>query len=60
MDPFVLMAFSIACLSFVYAVSADSKIKKLEKRIDELERNKWFSIHNLIIERYFKYRSIFV
>ncbi|MGE7930741.1 hypothetical protein [Lysinibacillus xylanilyticus] len=40
MDPFVLMAFSIACLSFTFAVSADSKIKKLEKRIEELENKK--------------------
>ncbi|WP_268639041.1 hypothetical protein [Lysinibacillus xylanilyticus] len=40
MDSFTLTAFSIACLSFTFAVSADSKIKKLEKRIEELERNK--------------------
>ncbi|MFI2130396.1 MULTISPECIES: hypothetical protein [Lysinibacillus] len=40
MDSFALMAFSFACLSFVFAISADSKIKKLEKRIEELENNK--------------------
>lgn len=39
MDSFALMAFSFACLSFVFAISADSKIKILEKRIDELERS---------------------
>jgi len=40
MDYFTLMAFSIACVSFTFAVSADSKIKKLEKRIEELEKSK--------------------
>ncbi|WP_337989995.1 hypothetical protein [Lysinibacillus sp. JNUCC 51] len=40
MDSFTLMTFSLACLSFVFAVSADSKIKKSEKRIEELENKK--------------------
>ncbi|MFB7160199.1 hypothetical protein [Lysinibacillus sp. NPDC056232] len=40
MNSFALMAFSFDFLSFAFAVSADSKIKKLEKHIEELERNK--------------------
>ena len=41
MNTFVFGAFTLAAAAFAFAVSADTKIKKLEKRIEELERNKW-------------------
>lgn len=40
MNTFVFGALALAVAAFAFAASADARIKKLEKRIEELENNK--------------------
>ncbi len=40
MNTFVFGALALAAAAFAFAASADARIKKLEKRIEELENNK--------------------
>ncbi|WP_286675728.1 hypothetical protein [Bacillus sp. CMF12] len=37
MDVFVILAFSLAAGAFSFAIFSDDKVKKLEKRLKELE-----------------------
>ncbi|WP_279401049.1 hypothetical protein [Cytobacillus oceanisediminis] len=37
MDVFVILAFSLAAGAFSFAIFSDGKVKKLEKRLKELE-----------------------
>ncbi|WP_176723211.1 hypothetical protein MKY08_09865 [Lysinibacillus sp. FSL M8-0337] len=55
-----MITFAFGAFALAAAASADARIKKLEKRIEELEKKQVISlIHNRFIERCFS-RSIFV
>ncbi|WP_404357262.1 hypothetical protein [Cytobacillus firmus] len=38
MDVFVILAFSLAAGAFSFALLSDDKVKKLEKRVKDLEK----------------------
>ncbi|WP_286675813.1 hypothetical protein [Cytobacillus firmus] len=38
MDVFVILAFSLAAGAFSFALFSDDKVKKLEKRVKDLEK----------------------